>query len=143
MRSRIHGFPVHPRIGRIDSAIRAPEGIIMAVQAPHTWFDTPDHDGVAVAVITDDLRVEVNALGTVTICGWGGSNLQLDLDDALDITEVLVEAIRILRASGHRTAYPLRLRESASRDARSDSDGATRSSSPAGDEDDSSDTGDG
>ncbi len=113
----------------------------MPIHASHTWFDDPDRDGVAVAVITDDLRVEVNALGTVTICGWGGSDLQLDFDDASDVADVLVEAVRILRRGGHRTAYPHRLHDSTSSDPRSvSSKEATGRLPPEGDDADRGDT---
>lgn len=73
--------------------------------APGTWFDTPDRDGVCIAAITDDLHVELNTLGTVTICGWDDSRLQLDFDDVLDVSGVLAEAVQILGLRGHRSAY--------------------------------------
>lgn len=76
--------------------------------ASRTWFDSTDRDGVSIAAITDDLHLEINALGTVTICGWNHSRLQLDYNDVLDITDVLAEAVRILRLRFHRSAYPNR-----------------------------------
>ncbi len=108
-----------------------------------TWFDDPDRNGNVIAVITDDLHVEINLLGTVAICGWGDSVLQLNLDDALDLVDVLGEAVRILhgrgRGRGHRTAYPLRSEELTSVEARSDASplgGKDRDRSNAGDRQD-------
>lgn len=50
--------------------------------AHHTWFDADadDDDGVAVAVITDDLHVKIDALGTVTIARWENTAVRLDFD---------------------------------------------------------------
>jgi hypothetical protein len=81
-----------------------------------TWFDDADADGLRVAVITDDLLVHVDRLGTVTICGWEGVRIHLDFDDAVDVAEVLAEAVQILRATGHVSGYQKRRGDASVRD---------------------------
>ncbi len=73
----------------------------MANQTDRSWFDHDDTDGVTVAVITDDLHVEISALGIVTVHAWNGAALPLDFDDTVDVAVALTEAVMILRARGH------------------------------------------
>jgi hypothetical protein len=58
-----------------------------------------DPDGDYRATIMDDLDVHVGRDSVVTIAGPIGGHLQIDLDDAADLAEVLAEVGR-LRSPG-------------------------------------------
>ncbi|PYY34455.1 MULTISPECIES: hypothetical protein [unclassified Curtobacterium] len=65
-----------------------------------TWFTDDLPDGVSIATVMDDISVVVDPSGLVTIDGPAGGSTTLDFDDAVVLSAVLIEGVRILREKG-------------------------------------------
>ncbi|PYY31534.1 hypothetical protein [Curtobacterium sp. MCBD17_030] len=65
-----------------------------------TWFTDGLPDGGNAATAMDDISVLLDPSGLITIDGPAGRSTTLDFDDAVVLSAVLIEGIRILREKG-------------------------------------------
>ncbi|WP_419766591.1 hypothetical protein [Curtobacterium flaccumfaciens] len=64
------------------------------------WFTDDLPDGASTATVMDDISVVIDPSGLITIDGPAEGSTTFDFDDAVILSAVLTEGIRILRETG-------------------------------------------